>query len=200
METFRLKTSYIIVPGAWNTRIFDPMWLMKNFDLDKQPNFNKKIGISFNFEERDVKFDFCGISVIPTNNNLTLQINDFNQFEDKCNFTETILKKIFLLLPQTPIKGIGFDFVFEFLSSTTSSFAKNILNKSNLNGEFTLSRNYYQKKEKDYILTIIGSINNDDPDILGIIEFNYNYKSPNYLKGDNVFCNQYNISTRLING
>ncbi len=109
-------------------------------------------------------------------------------------------KKIFLLLPHTPIKGIGFDFVFEFLSSTTSSFAKNILNKSNLNGEFTLSRNYYQKKEKDYILTIIGSINNDDPDILGIIEFNYNYKSLNYLKGDNVFCNQYNISTRLING
>ena len=200
MEAYKLKTANIIVPGAWNTRIFNPMWLINNLELDKNQNFNKKIGLGFNFEERDVKFDFCGISIIPTVNNLSLQINDFNQFEEKCNFTESILKKVILLLPHTPIKGIGFNFVFEFLSSITSSFVKNILSKNVINGEYYLSRNDYQKKDSDYVLSTIGLINNDNPDTLGIIEFNYNYKSPNYLKSDNVFCSHYNDSMRLING
>lgn len=200
MDTFKLTRANIIVPGAWNSRIFNPMWLIKNFDLESHPNFNKKIGLGFNFEERDVKFDFCGISLTPTINNLTFQINDFHQFEDKCNFTETILKKIILLLPHTPIKGIGFNFVFKILSNTPSYFAKEILSKSEINSEFILKRNDYQKKEGDYILTVIGLVDNDDLDILGLIEFNFNYESPNYINGDNVFYNHYNDSMRLING
>lgn len=200
METYKLKTSNIIVPGAWNTRIFNPMWLIKNLDLDNNPVFNKKIGIGFNFDERDVKFDFCGISLIPTVNTLTLQINDNQDFEEKCNFTESVLKKIILTLPHTPIKGIGFNFVFEFLSSTTSSFARNILNRNVVNGGFYLTRNDYQKRESDYTLTTIGIVNNQIPDTLGVIEFNYNYKSSDYIKRDNVFCNHYIESMRLING
>lgn len=200
METYKLKTANIIVPGAWNTRIFNPMWLINNLDLDKNSDFNKKIGIGFNFEERDVKFDFCGISMIPTINALTLQINDNQNFEEKCNLTESVLKKVMLTLPHTPIKGIGFNFVFEFLSSTTSVFAKNILNKNIFHGDFYLSRNDYKKRESDYTLTTIGIINNESPDTLGIIEFNYNYISPSYFKKDNIFCNHYADSMRLING
>lgn len=200
METYKLKTSNIIVPGAWNTRIFNPMWLIKNLELEKNPNFDKKLGLGFNFEERDVKFDFCGISLIPTINNLTFQINDFNGFEDKCSFTESLLKKILVLLPHTPIKGIGFNFIFEFLSSTTSLFAKNLLSKEVINNDFHLIRNDYQKKESECILTTIGSINLVHPDTLGIIEFNFNYNSLEYLKKENVFCNHYNDSKRLIDG
>ncbi len=200
METYKLKTSNIIVPGAWNTRIFNPQWLINNLELETHPNFDKKLGVGFNFEERDVKFDFCGISLIPTSNNLTLQINDFDQIDNKCNYTELLLKKILILLPHTPIKRIGFNFIFEFLSDTTSLFAKNILNKKVTNNDFHLTRNDYQKKENEYILTTIGLINTPQSDTLGIIEFNFNYNSLDYLKKDNVFCVHYHDSKRLING
>jgi hypothetical protein len=180
MKTESFNTPKIIniqIHGAWNTRIFRPDWLIKTLELEKNPLFQEKkgeIGIGVNFDERDFGFNFCGISIQPTRNTLTINIEDLSEFQSKLVFPVKVMKKIIDSLCHTPLKGIGFNFTYEFDKSTTCKIAQDLLKRDTYKNFSICSKRFIEKKE-NYTIYILSTIPVIDKKILGKLDFLFYY-------------------------
>jgi hypothetical protein len=175
MNNYTPNKVNIKIVGAWNTRIFRPEWLIRTLDLEKAPGYKKEIGLAVNFDERDFSFIFCGISLQPTRNVLTISIDDLSDLKTKLTFPVKVTNAILKNLCHTPLRGIGFNFAFEFKKDTACKIANKLLQKEKCN-QFFLNQRRYCFLEEKYKINIFASIPIAGPDnILGKLEFNFDY-------------------------
>ncbi len=98
----------IVLAGQWNVRIFSPEWVAKEiFDVSVD---KIQVEVSLALGDNRIRFSKDDISLIPQNDRIIIGIKTC---DDKVlQNAENLAKKIFTLLPQTPIKGFGINFGF----------------------------------------------------------------------------------------
>ena len=101
----------IKVLGKWNTKLFQPEWIINNLFEDR-----KQIIVLFNFEEREIGFKVDDIVFFPKDDKMIIQIEpdeDTKEFkEDSMIIGTKLMLKILKLLPHTPIESLDFDISF----------------------------------------------------------------------------------------
>jgi hypothetical protein len=198
MSDFELKFANIRMPGAWNTRLFSPEWLIKTLNLEENSRFDKRIGLGVNFEERDFSFEFCGISLQPTRTILTIQLTRLDNIFDSLTFSVKVLKTIIATLCHTPIKAIGFNLVYEFPVNTNCKIANMLLKKEDVS-DFTVKQKTLSKDANGYSVNIVSSVNQEQNSILGKFEFNFHYSKFDQLS-DDIFVKHLNYANEVLNG
>lgn len=116
-----IKGSYnIVIAGAWNPSIFNPLWLSKNL-LEKE----EEAGIAFPINDISlpIQISIPNVKIYPSAQRLEVKPDTENSFGLENSISVT--KKIALLLQHTPVNGIGFNFSFadhEDITSIPSKF------------------------------------------------------------------------------
>ena len=105
--------------GSWNSAILNPKWLSeKVFDI-KEETYNMEISMDMFLKTR-IKIQ--DIYFMPTQNNLTIfTSNNVKDVQESFKLIEKATKKIFELLPFTPISAIGHNFIYELGESEVFS-------------------------------------------------------------------------------
>ncbi len=108
METeIKLNQINIKVPGNWNRRIFSPAWISKNFTV---PEGIREINLLFNPDDIEIGYKIMGVQIFPKENELALVIGNSDEINnDNILLCFKLFIKILDILPQTPIKAIGFN-------------------------------------------------------------------------------------------
>lgn len=185
-NTHKPSVLNIVILGAWNVRLFRPDWLIQTLELSGNEDFKGGFGVGLDFEQRDIKFEFCGIALMPTRNVLTIQIIDQSNIDKKLKFSVFVLRKIIANLCHTPLKQIGFNLVFEFDNSTKSELAKHLLKKEKYK-DFHFHQRRINKKEKNFDINIIANLIPEETSNLGKINFNFQYNNALTKFTDNIF-------------
>src|SRR5271157_4790333 len=95
------------VVGYWNPKIFHPDWLSRNFSSETFKLKPNDISCLFNFDEREIGYEFGNVKFIPRERLLTISINKDAFGEEKLIFAAKLLLKTLTLLPHTPLKALG---------------------------------------------------------------------------------------------
>jgi len=108
-----------VLLGSWNSAILNPKWLSeKVFDI-KEETYNMEISMDMFLKTR-IKIQ--DIYFMPTQNNLTIfTSNNVKDVQESFKLIEKATKKIFELLPFTPISAIGHNFIYELGESEVFS-------------------------------------------------------------------------------
>ncbi len=104
----------IRIEGGWNTKIFQPDWLIQNV-LEGQDVKNRELNILLNLEKKEFGFKFNEIEILPNENYLEIVIEGQNADKNEIIENATrIALKIIKLLPHTPISSINFNVFYSF--------------------------------------------------------------------------------------
>ncbi|MCB0724184.1 MAG: hypothetical protein KDC73_05740 [Ignavibacteriae bacterium] len=184
----------IKVLGKWNTKLFQPEWIINNLFEDR-----KQIIVLFNFEEREIGFKVDDIVFFPKDDKMIIQIEpdeDTKEFkEDSMIIGTKLMLKILKLLPHTPIESLDFD--ISFLLDKDDKFSKFITDSSGkLINDFIIDKYRLNKKSDDYNLDILVSKEKDEKfKVIFVFQYN-NYKN---LK-DDILVYNLKESIKLLNG
>lgn len=183
----------IKVLGKWNTKLFQPEWIINNLFEDR-----KQIIVLFNFEEREIGFKVDDIVFFPKDDKMIIQIEpdeDTKEFkEDSMIIGTKLMLKILKLLPHTPIESLDFDIS---LLDKDDKFSKFITDSSGkLINDFIIDKYRLNKKSDDYNLDILVSKEKDEKfKVIFVFQYN-NYKN---LK-DDILVYNLKESIKLLNG
>jgi hypothetical protein len=164
----------IVIPGAWNVRIFSPEWVSEHL-LD-----GEKVDVEINLSSglHQLRFSFNNIVFIPLNNKIIFGLKNYNN--ETLDKSENLAIKLLDILPQTPVNGLGINFGFKEDSPET-----NILSLFDINDISALSEYgcLLQKTEinrkfifNDNIINLKHSFENGIAEIH--LNYHYNIKSP----------------------
>lgn len=175
MEMKEIEGINIVCPGSWNKRLFTPAWVATNlFELEKN-----EIQAVFNPFELDMGYPHNGVVLLPKDNSLEIKFEKINDETKKYGIT--LLNQIITLLPQTPIRAIGFNIRYLFKKEEDVPFVEK-LNQINcpLN-DFHTSQVKFTKYFDEYQLNIIVDLNEEEYPV----NFNFHYKFSDLPEGFN---------------
>lgn len=140
----------IVALGSWNRKIFYPQWIMK--DVMELQESDRIEGV-FNSEEMDVSYRIKGISIYPKENYLEIStLNDTNETQKTVLLT---FLKIANLLPYTPLKGVGFNFVYTIDPTDIPFLEDQIKSQELLPNGLDIFKLAYKEKAPNFVLNVI---------------------------------------------
>jgi|CXWL01.1.fsa_nt_gi hypothetical protein len=116
-----IRGSYnIVIAGAWNPSIFNPLWLHKN--LLKE---GEEAGIAFPINDISlpIQISIPNVKIYPSTQRL--EVKPDTETPSSLESAISVTKKIASLLQHTPVNGVGFNFAFvdqEDITSIPSKF------------------------------------------------------------------------------
>ena len=157
----------IICPGSWNKRIFTPAWVASNlFELEKN-----EIEVAFNPAEMDMGYSYNNkVVLFPRDNSIEIKVNVID--EESKIFSVNLINKILSLLPQTPIRALGFNIRYVFKKDEDYPIV-NRMNQIICNyDEFSTNQIKFSKEFDNYQLNLITEIKANEY----IINFNFHHR------------------------
>jgi hypothetical protein len=146
MKTF--NNFNIVALGNWNKKIFSPQWTMVEImGMDE----TDKIEGAFNYEEMELLYKVKDIRIAPKDNSLEISTDNLSA---KQLVFSTFCKSI-KLLPYTPIKGVGFNFVYSINPDEVPFLKDQIKSIEFLPKDLEVSRLSYREKADEFTLNLI---------------------------------------------
>jgi len=103
-----IKGSYnIVIAGAWNPSIFNPLWLNKNLLKDGQ---EAEIAFPIHDISLPVQISIPDVKIYPATK--LLEVKPDTESSPSLENAISVTKSIASLLQHTPVHGIGFNFAF----------------------------------------------------------------------------------------
>lgn len=187
----KLPVNHFVVVGAWNKAIFSPEWMIENIISEYQnPKIEIPVGLdsSFKFTTNDFSFVILGNR---------LEISSQTLSEESFIKIIEIARKVFRLLPHTPINAIGLNFVFtcnesELEENFHFSFHDEEALLSNINKELTAKaiKRIFKINDKSLLTLSITKTNQ-------IFEFDFNFNY-NVSKIEEAIINIFEDSNEII--
>jgi len=138
-----------IALGNWNPKIFTPVWVKERLLC---LNSEDEIKVQLDFNDMDFGLQYKNLILIPKGTVLEIRTKSFEQ-ADLQIFTKALMG-IFDLLPQTPIKAIGINIIYNFSKDADNRYFTLLEKFVHFKGfEVTMAR-YSLKKDK-YLANII---------------------------------------------
>lgn len=148
----------IVINGAWNPSIFNPIWLHKHFSGGSEQQI--EIAYPLNDPSLPIRVLFNGIIIYASTRRLEIRPKKENI--EGMNIALENAKKIVSLLEHTPIGAIGINFGFSEEENSYLITSKiNLLDNAFINADeyklikTTVSRNF--KTEYNWILNLVVS-------------------------------------------
>lgn len=164
-----------IALGNWNPKVFTPAWVKERL-LDIKDE--SEIEVLLDFTDMDFALKYKNLIVSPKRNILELQIKSFEK-EDTQLFTIALIR-IFDLLPQTPVKGIGINFIYSFSNDESKRYLS-LMSKEQYFKNFDVTMTRYTLKKEMFTTNIIIE---KTATASAKITFNYHYnRSIDFEKG-----------------
>ncbi len=154
--------------GNWNPKIFTPGWIKKNLVT---PESTEAFNFLFNPGEIEIGYDVQGIKIFPKLNELAIAIDKDNINDVKVLLCNKFLLKILELLPQTPIKAVGFNVNYLIDRNQETKITSWYESQKQYFEDLSLNQVSVTKNFDKYILNII--INPEDEKLK--INFNYHF-------------------------
>jgi hypothetical protein len=104
----KIESWTVVIPGAWNSRIFSPEWMVKNLFEGAE-----KVQIEISFEPGNVKIRLstANLVLIPADNKFIIGVKSTE--DENLQKAEKVAQNLLNTLPHTPITGFGINFGFE---------------------------------------------------------------------------------------
>lgn len=189
-DTIKPDSLLIRAVGNWNPKIFTPIWIKKNLT---EPESIETLDFLFDPQEIEIGYDIQGIKIFPKPSELAITIegkDDINS--DKIMLCNKILIKILQLLPQTPIKAIGFNINYaigvEQNTKITDWYKKQTQNYEDL----SLNQVIVNRDFGKYILNIVVNSEADK------YKINFNYHFTSIDENPNLYIDLINDTGRYL--
>jgi hypothetical protein len=140
--------------GRWNTKIFNPAWILNNL-LEESDGQDLKGEV--NAENLDITYNFGVIHLVPQDNSLKINIKKFDK--ESLARGARALNCIINLLPHTPISGIGYNVMFQVEGERSLSYI-NFLTSLPIykDGAFRISRLDVSQIRDGYALNVVSEL------------------------------------------
>ncbi len=139
------------IVGFWNTRIFTPQWIAGNLLPESSQSGSTEIEGTIDSFNMEFGYSFCGLNLLPRNNQLKIEIQENT---DALVFALQTSLKVFKILNQTPVFGVGFNANFVFEGTEINSFVRKLTNEHQRVPGFDLLSMNYCKPFENYILNV----------------------------------------------
>lgn len=161
-----LKGFNIVAPGSWNKKIFSPQWIVRDV-MDGGPE--DKIEGVFNSDEMELSYKIRDMVIAPKDN--SLEITSLVNTHEAISSVFSTFMKIISLLPYTPVKGVGFNFMYAIDSGDVPFLKDQIQNLDLLPNDLEVLRLSYKKKLDFCTLNIIAEKRGNN----WLITFNFHH-------------------------
>lgn len=175
------KNFNIVALGSWNRKIFTPQWIMTNV-MNLGPD--EKLEGAFNSEEIELNYKVKDIIISPKES--SLEISALADNIETRKLVLSTLSQILKLLPYTPLKGVGFNFVYA-IELEDLPFLEAQMKSSDLLPEgLEIFKLTYREKDPKFILNIIVEKKTDE------WQLTFNFHHPMVITFDEDYLNKLN--------
>jgi hypothetical protein len=192
----KLNQVSIIIKGSWNPKIFTPSWIIENLILGEAEG---EVEVLVMFEQLEFGFRHNDIGIFPKTDSIEIQslaLEGNSLSSEVGTLMETIMVRIFKLLPHTPVKAFGINFKFEAEKHESLKFIDFIQTIPKQFNDFKTSQHTVTKVYNDYTLNLVCDLSNE----IISLQSNFHYSSMVELKSNTINSHFNDIQNIIKNG